>query len=103
MVDRPQDPKKMSRFTKPLQNISLPQRVQQFLEPSVWLEFSPLSSLCDAINLGQGFPDWKPPKFVTEAASKATSDPSWSQYARSSGLPSLVSTISKTYAPLLQR
>ncbi|EME31672.1 kynurenine aminotransferase [Galdieria sulphuraria] len=82
---------------------NLPQRVQQFQEPSVWLEFSPLSSLCNAINLGQGFPDWKPPNFVLEAASKASSDPSLSQYARSSGLQSLVSTISKTYAPLLQR
>ncbi|GJQ08912.1 hypothetical protein GpartN1_g703.t1 [Galdieria partita] len=82
---------------------TLPKRVQQFQEPSVWLEFSPLSSLCNAINLGQGFPDWKPPPFVLEAASKASSDPHFSQYARSSGLQSLVSTISRTYAPLLQR
>lgn len=81
----------------------LPKRVQQFQEPSVWLEFSPLSSLCNAINLGQGFPDWKPPKFVLEAASNACSDPSQSQYARSGGLHSLVSAISHSYAPLLQR
>eukprot|EP00871_Galdieria_phlegrea_P002766 jgi/Galph1/3490/GphlegSOOS_G2177.1 len=81
----------------------LPTRVQKFQEPSVWLEFSPLSLLCNAINLGQGFPDWRPPRFVLEAAEKAVLDPSLSQYARSSGLLQLVTAISRYYSPLLGR
>ena len=39
-------------------------RIKKTLEPSVWLEFSPLANCLNACNLGQGFPDWADRKSV---------------------------------------
>ena len=43
------------------------QRISTF-GASVWTEFSPLAVREQAVNLGQGFPDWTPPDFVLNAA-----------------------------------
>eukprot|EP00979_Chaetoceros_neogracilis_P000979 scaffold189_cov244-Chaetoceros_neogracile.AAC.11 len=54
-------------------------------KPTVWHEFSPLAAEYNAVNLGQGFPDWDPPAFATEAMRLAV-DPKGrnaNQYARS--------------------
>jgi len=54
-------------------------------KPTVWHEFSPLAAEYNAVNLGQGFPDWDPPAFATEAMNLAV-DPKGrnaNQYARS--------------------
>mmetsp|Transcript_22543 Transcript_22543/g.34068 ORF Transcript_22543/g.34068 Transcript_22543/m.34068 type:complete len:470 (-) Transcript_22543:127-1536(-) len=55
-------------------------------KPTVWHEFSPLAQEFEAVNLGQGFPDWDPPPFVVKAMAQAT-DPLHkrhaNQYARS--------------------
>lgn len=74
-------------------------RMRSFGGPSVWLEFSPLSNLLSSINLGQGAPSFEPPHFFTKALSSAVTSPSLSQYARSSGAPSLVNEISRFYSP----
>ncbi len=44
----------------------LASRLQGLDAPTVWQEFSPLAAQYDAINLGQGFPDWEPPPFVVQ-------------------------------------
>lgn len=59
-------------------------RIVPFSAPTVWHTFTPLANKYNAINLGQGFPGWAPPKFVTEAAIKAFTSTNFmdSQYAR---------------------
>jgi len=55
-------------------------------KPTVWHEFSPLAAEYNAVNLGQGFPDWDPPAFAIEAM-RTSVDPAEgrnaNQYARS--------------------
>jgi len=43
-------------------------------KPTMWSEFGQLAVETGAVNLGQGFPDWQPPKFVVEAAHQALRD-----------------------------
>lgn len=38
-----------------------------FDAPTVWSEFTPLAARHNAVNLGQGFPDWETPSFAKEA------------------------------------
>jgi kynurenine---oxoglutarate transaminase / cysteine-S-conjugate beta-lyase / glutamine---phenylpyruvate transaminase len=69
---------------------------------SVWLEFTPLAALTRSVNLGQGFPDWAPPSFLTDAAEiPASAPPHAYQYARSAGDPALVRAIVRHYGPRL--
>ena len=83
--------------------INTPKRVGTFEQPSVWLEFSPLSKQTNSINLGQGFPDWAPPKFLENAAIESVRGGSFSAYARSAGHPRLVNTIADKYSKQLNR
>jgi aspartate/methionine/tyrosine aminotransferase len=81
-------------------------RVRPFAQ-TVWHEFSPLALKYNACNLGQGFPNWNPPAFITKAAHDAhdeiTTVPGGklNQYARSAGHMRLVNAIAKMYSPLL--
>jgi aspartate/methionine/tyrosine aminotransferase len=61
-----------------------------------------------AINLGQGFPGWCPPSFVTKALSDSTlglgrTDSLSNQYCRSAGAPPLCRELAKEYAVSLGR
>ncbi len=78
-------------------NPNIPDRVKTFDQPSVWLEFSPLSKATNSINLGQGFPDWAPPAFVQEAARKSVTGGQFSTYARSAGHLHLIETLKDKY------
>ena len=69
-------------------------RIQQF-GTSVFSEMSRLSALHNAVNLGQGFPDFPGPDFVKEAAKRAI-DANLNQYAPSHGLPRLRKAIGDT-------
>ncbi len=75
-----------SSSNAPKTAFQLATRLEGLDKPTVWHEFSPLAVEYNAVNLGQGFPDWNPPPFATEAMSKAI-DPSSgrnaNQYARS--------------------
>lgn len=82
---------------------SLPQRLLQFGAPSVWLEFSPLAQSTQAINLGQGFPGWDPPEFVTQIAQEMIAKGTYAQYARSAALPLLAEKIAFHYRERLGR
>jgi DNA-binding transcriptional MocR family regulator len=72
--------------------------------PTVWSEFGALAaSLKDkAINLGQGFPNWKPPDFVLEASLAAMTQGSH-QYTRTAGHPALITTLAARYSMHLER
>ncbi len=83
--------------------INTPERVKNFDNPSVWLEFSPLSQMCDSVNLGQGFPDWSPPKFLQDYAIDSVQGNLTSRYSRSAGHPLLVNEIASQYSMKLGR
>ena len=76
-------------------------RVQSF-GPTVFAEFTALAIEHDAVNLGQGFPNFPAPDFIKEAAATAiTGD--LNQYARAAGHPRLVNALAQSYSPLFGR
>lgn len=76
-------------------------------EQSVWNEYVELAAKYKPINLGQGFPDYAPPSYVTEAlkdvAAIAESQPLLHQYTRGFGHPRLINALAKLYSKLLGR
>lgn len=71
-------------------------------EKNIWVEFGKLATENKALNLGQGFPDFKPPQHVIdEMVSAVTGDNHlMSQYTRSFGHPRLVDVLAELYSPL---
>lgn len=71
-------------------------------EPNVWVEFIQLALENKPVNLGQGFPDFSPPNYVTKAVSEAVLSENvlLNQYTRSYGHPRLVNIISKFFSKL---
>ena len=85
---------------------SLAGRLQGLDSPTVWHEFTPLANQHQAINLGQGFPDWNPPPFVVEAMRTATDpggDRQANQYARSYAHLPLAKVLAEEYSHRFQR
>ncbi len=82
---------------------STPERLSQFGAPSVWLEFSPLANACEAVNLGQGFPGWDPPEFVTALGQEMLGQGCYAQYARSAGTQILTQAVARHYGPQLRK
>lgn len=72
---------------------------------TVWTEFARLSQKYDVVNLGQGFPDWLPPKFAVHSLVEAALDSAKSphQYTRTAGHPHLVNQLAKRYSQHLRR
>jgi len=74
--------------------------------PTVWTEFGRMAEEVGAdqiANLGQGFPDWAPPKFAVDSLVEAATDPKQHQYTRPEGHPSLVRELAKRYSIHLDR
>jgi aspartate/methionine/tyrosine aminotransferase len=74
-------------------------KIAKRLEPfgeTVFATWSRVAIEHEAINLGQGFPDFDTPAFVKEAAIKAILDGD-NQYSRSAGHPKLVHAIADTF------
>jgi hypothetical protein len=66
--------------------------------PTVWSEFGALAAQTKGVNLGQGFPNWSPPAFVTEAAVEAISKGGAAQqYTRTAGHPPLCALLAARY------
>ena len=84
----------------------LADRLEGLDRPTVWHEFSPLAVQHNAVNLGQGFPDWDPPAFVQQAMQQAV-DPSFgrhaNQYARSAAHLPLAVVLAEEYNQKLGR
>eukprot|EP00542_Grammatophora_oceanica_P011579 CAMPEP_0194043440 /NCGR_PEP_ID=MMETSP0009_2-20130614/15059_1 /TAXON_ID=210454 /ORGANISM="Grammatophora oceanica, Strain CCMP 410" /LENGTH=556 /DNA_ID=CAMNT_0038687641 /DNA_START=112 /DNA_END=1782 /DNA_ORIENTATION=+ len=83
------------------------QRLGAMAGPTVWTEFGRISQeqQDDLANLGQGFPDWLPPKFALESLVEAASDIAHGphQYTRTAGHPNLVNQLANRYSIHLQR
>jgi DNA-binding transcriptional MocR family regulator len=73
--------------------------------PTVWTEFSRIGNEHNPVNLGQGFPDWLPPKFATDCLVEAVLDSAQSphQYTRSAGHPNLVKQLATRYSTHMNR
>ncbi|KAI9908426.1 hypothetical protein PsorP6_003945 [Peronosclerospora sorghi] len=80
----------------------LTKRLDGFDQATVWHEFTPLALKHNAINLGQGFPDWRCEDFVKQAAKDAV-DADFNQYARPQGHKKLVEVLAKKYSKELKR
>lgn len=76
------------------------QRLGSMTGPTVWTEFGRLSQEHEVANLGQGFPDWLPPKFAIDSLVEAALDSQQSphQYTRTAGHPNLVTQLAKRYS-----
>jgi hypothetical protein len=68
--------------------------------PTVWTEFGRIAEEYEPINLGQGFPDWLPPKFAIDSLVEAVLDSAQSphQYTRPAGHPNLVQQLARRYS-----
>jgi kynurenine--oxoglutarate transaminase/cysteine-S-conjugate beta-lyase/glutamine--phenylpyruvate transaminase len=74
--------------------------------PTVWTEFSRLAQEHPVVvNLGQGFPDWLPPKFAIDSLVEAALDSAQSphQYTRPAGHPNLVRKLATRYGKHMRR
>jgi kynurenine--oxoglutarate transaminase/cysteine-S-conjugate beta-lyase/glutamine--phenylpyruvate transaminase len=73
--------------------------------PTVWTEFSRIGQENEVVNLGQGFPDWLPPKFAIDSLVEAVLDSAQSphQYTRSAGHPNLVKQLATRYSTHMRR
>ncbi|MFD3164974.1 methionine aminotransferase [Herpetosiphon sp. NSE202] len=65
-------------------------------DTSIFSEISALATQYQAINLGQGFPDFAGPAFLKDAACSAI-NADLNQYAPSTGLPTLRAAIARTW------
>ena len=69
---------------------------------TIFSEFTALANQHEAVNLGQGFPDFAPPDFIMEAGRAAMQGPE-QQYARGPGALPLVETLAAQLEPSLGR
>ena len=77
------------------------QRLQGF-GATVFAEFTALANQVQAVNLGQGFPDFPAPDFIKAAAAQAVAG-DLNQYTRSAGHPRLVKALASFYSPRFDR
>lgn len=81
------------------------QRLGLSTGPTVWTEFGRIATEFDPVNLGQGFPDWLPPKFAVDSLVEAVLDSAQSphQYTRPAGHPNLVQQLARRYSIHMKR
>ncbi|HSO49681.1 MAG TPA: aminotransferase class I/II-fold pyridoxal phosphate-dependent enzyme [Acidimicrobiia bacterium] len=70
---------------------------------SIFSEMTALAQEHQAINLGQGFPNWDGVDFVKEAARLSLQQGGTDQYPPSQGIPALREAVALRYGPLLGR
>lgn len=70
---------------------------------TIFTEMSALALEHDAINLGQGFPNWDGADFVKEAAASSMAEGGHDQYPPMAGIPPLREAIADRYGRLLGR
>lgn len=76
------------------------QRVAHFSE-TVFAKYTRLAQQHQAVNLGQGFPDFSPPDFVLQALKNTTDG--YQQYAPLPGMPQFTEVLTEHYSRRLNR
>lgn len=72
------------------------------VDKNVWLEFTKLAAEYNVVNLGQGFPDFSPPRFILDAFCNAINGGAkMHQYTRAFGHPPLVKILAKFFSRIL--
>jgi aspartate/methionine/tyrosine aminotransferase len=82
--------------------MSVAARLAQF-GVTIFSEMTALAQQHDAINLGQGFPNWDGADFVKDAARRSLDEGGSDQYPPSPGVPALRERIADRYGPPLGR
>jgi aspartate/methionine/tyrosine aminotransferase len=77
------------------------ERIRPFGE-TIFAEMTALANQYQAVNLGQGFPNFPCPDFVKSAVIEAIQR-NHNQYARGMGSLALVKSLARLYSPLFQR
>jgi len=77
-------------------------RISKYLHHSVFEEINELCSKTKSINMGQGAPDWDPPKFVKNSLVEVAHEKE-DQYTRVGGHPELVKIIAEEYSEKFNR
>ena len=72
-------------------------------QESIWVEFVGLTIKNQALNLGQGFPNFFPPSHVIENLAQTGDKYLLNQYTRGHGHPALVNALADMYSPILNR
>jgi aspartate/methionine/tyrosine aminotransferase len=70
---------------------------------TIFTEMTQLAVEHNAINLGQGYPNWDGAGFVKEAAARSIVEGGQDQYPPSPGIQPLREAIARRYGPLLER
>ncbi|RKP14745.1 pyridoxal phosphate-dependent transferase [Piptocephalis cylindrospora] len=78
------------------------ERVAHFKQ-DVWSLFTRLTLEHKAVNLGQGFMNFPPPRLIKDAASAAIHTDSFNQYPPPRGRPRLLKALSDHYSPVFGR
>mmetsp|Transcript_23921 Transcript_23921/g.70453 ORF Transcript_23921/g.70453 Transcript_23921/m.70453 type:complete len:439 (-) Transcript_23921:439-1755(-) len=65
---------------------------------NIFAQCTQLAVKAGAVNLGQGFPSWPTPSFVSEVAREKIAD-GFNQYSRPGGHPNFVSAVAEVYSP----
>ncbi|XP_077478938.1 kynurenine--oxoglutarate transaminase 1 isoform X1 [Stigmatopora argus] len=74
------------------------------VDKNVWVEFGQLVADYQPVNLGQGFPDFAPPKYMEDAFCEALrGGASMHQYTRAFGHPRLVKSLAKFFSGIVGR
>jgi aspartate/methionine/tyrosine aminotransferase len=94
-------------FSFTMSKFAIAQRLQGLPTSSIWEEMTPLANKHKAVNLGQGFPSFAPPKFLLEELEKVLENseetPLAHQYCPVRGNAELVGQLGKTYSRLFSR
>lgn len=69
---------------------------------AVWNESKELAAKYNCLSLGEGAPDYMPPKFLVDEMVQAIYD-GHNQYVRNQGAVSLVDSVAKVYGPKFER
>jgi aspartate/methionine/tyrosine aminotransferase len=75
-----------------MQSKLLSSRIETFIKPSIFEEFTALATSKNSLNMAQGFPDWEPPRFLKDSLIEVANE-NEDQYCRSFGHVPLVKKI----------
>jgi aspartate/methionine/tyrosine aminotransferase len=95
-------PRRMGPANRIVRSMPVARRLAPF-GVTIFTEMTQLAIEHNAINLGQGFPNWDGAGFVKEAASRSMAQGGHDQYPPSPGIPELRKAIADRYGPLLGR